>query len=203
MGKKITGEQVISTTLELIKAKEGLSQVNLREIARQLGCAHTNLYNYFSSLEEVLWRAHQEVQLRLLNYVTDNLENIQTNLRLEYISARFIEFYLENKGWFKLLWFEKFDQDRPKENIEITVKVVDAFIDILSETYGNQITKEDCRYILHTVHCYLNGEISIYISGRGLIKDETEFKTYVSKESLKMTNLLVSNITKINGIHLY
>ncbi len=43
--KKITKEQIISTALDLMRDKNELRTVNMREIARTLGCAHTNIYN--------------------------------------------------------------------------------------------------------------------------------------------------------------
>jgi len=33
----------------VIDKEEGLRGVNLRKIAREIGCAHTNAYNYFDS----------------------------------------------------------------------------------------------------------------------------------------------------------
>ena len=58
MRKGITKEQVVETTLKLIKDSENIRSVNLRGVAREIGCAHTNLYNYFSSFDELLWCAH-------------------------------------------------------------------------------------------------------------------------------------------------
>lgn len=195
MASKITKELIIDTTLDLINDKEGIYHVNLREIARKLGCAHTNLYNYFNNFEEILWQALKCTFLRLLDYVTLDIENIyNTDLRLEYFFSRFIEFYIYNKGWFKLIWFDKISENRPEESTEIIHRAVDILTNILYESYSDVITKEQSHYILHTVHCYLHGEVSIYISGKGLIKEEIQFKNYVTKECIKITKLLILSI---------
>ena len=56
--KPISREQIIDSALELLRNRRDVQSLNLREIARALGCAHTNLYNYFSSYPQLLWEAH-------------------------------------------------------------------------------------------------------------------------------------------------
>ena len=56
---KISKELIVETALALINEEGSSSKVNLREIARRLGCAHTNIYNYYPSLDELLGRARR------------------------------------------------------------------------------------------------------------------------------------------------
>ena len=52
--KNLTREGIIEATMALIDEKGSSSNVNFREIARALGCAHTSLYNLFPSYSELL-----------------------------------------------------------------------------------------------------------------------------------------------------
>ena len=51
------GSASSTTTLELIAEEGGSLSVNLRAISRRMGCAHTNVYNYFASYGDLLWAA--------------------------------------------------------------------------------------------------------------------------------------------------
>ena len=56
-----TADRFVDTTLELIAEQGGSQGVNLREVARRIGCAHTNVYNYFDSYDDLLWSAFRRV----------------------------------------------------------------------------------------------------------------------------------------------
>jgi len=190
MQNKINREQIIHTTLQLINQKEEIRYVNLREIARLMGCSHTNLYNYFNSLEDILWASVEQALIKLNEYVNCNIQDMETyEEQLDYYFSRIIEFYLKNKGWFRLIWFEKLNGQRPKETLDAVIYTVNSMIDIFYPPYRNKLTKDEMHYILHNVHCYLHGEIFIYISGRGLIKDEIRFKKYVNCQCIKLMGL--------------
>ena len=193
MTKNISKDQIIDVTLELINAKQSIADVNLRNIARILGCAHTNIYNYFNDFNDVLWQSVEAALLRFLDYVTHDLDEIHdNNLKLEQFFLKILDFYLQNKGYFKLIWFEQIKGARPQHTHDTVVQGVNVLTDIVYELYKDTITKEQAHYILHNVHCYLHGEFSIFIAGRGLIQEEEDFKIYVVKECKKMINLLVS-----------
>ena len=69
----MTADRFIDETLELIAEKGGSQEVNLREIARRIGCAHTNAYNYFVSFDELLWAAFRRGLKRYGEYLVHDL----------------------------------------------------------------------------------------------------------------------------------
>jgi len=44
--KHVSKEIILETTLSLIDKNEGINDVTLRDIAKKVWCAHTNLYNW-------------------------------------------------------------------------------------------------------------------------------------------------------------
>lgn len=199
MSKGISKEQIVHVTLELIKDREDIRSVNLREIARILGCAHTNLYNYYKDFDRILWDVLDVILEKSLEHMTAYIGQIgDYNLKLEHFFKRFIEFYLENIGWFRLSWFEKLKGDRPQKNIDMTTHTVEVFCGILTDIfqriYGIILTMDEAKYVLHNVHCYLHGEVSIFIAGKGLIVEEAGFKKYVANECVKIAGLLANSV---------
>ncbi len=194
MKKNITKEQVIETAVELMKDRDNLNSLNLREIARTLGCAHTNLYNYFSSYNDLLWETHAAIQVIFMRMITDRINEATTaEKRLTNFFKAFVDMYMDNKGWFRLAWHEYIEGDRPQSDVEATAaanKMVNYYIsDIWNELYGEYPERDLAERILHNTHCYIVGEISNYLLGRGLIKDEKQLRSYIVQEAICMFRL--------------
>ncbi len=196
MRKNITKEQVVTTALELMRNKSDLRGLNLREIARTLGCAHTNLYNYFPSYNDLLWETHAVLQGIFMDMLTEKLDKANSaELRLKYFFEAFATLYLENKGWFRLAWQEPVGGKRPKRDVEVTEatnKMLNLRIsEIWQEISGAYPDANQSKRVLHNTHCYIVGEISNYLLGRGLIENESELKEYIANESVRMFKLCI------------
>ena len=194
MKKSITKEQIIETALELMKNKSDLRRINLREIARTLGCAHTNLYNYFPSYNDLLWETHAALQEVFLEMIKNKLEAASSaELRLSSFFEAVVDIYMSNEGWFRLSWHEYIGSERSPQDIEATEKAnreVNRYVsEIWNELSGSYPDAEQTRRVLHNTHCYIVGEISNYIFGRGLIENGDELKVYIAREATRMFRL--------------
>ncbi len=197
MKKNITKEQVVETALELMKNKSDLHGLNLREIARALGCAHTNIYNYFLSYSDLLWETHAVLHEKFIEILSQKLDAADSaEMRLTCFFGTFVDTYLDNKGWFQLAWHEPIAGVRPQRNIEAldaTNKALNEHIaGIRKELYGAYPDADSTRRILHNTHCYIVGEISNRLLGRGWIEDEAEFRAYVTCEAVHLFKLYLS-----------
>lgn len=194
MKKNITKEQIVETALELMRNKNDLRGLNLREIARTLGCAHTNLYNYFPSYNDLLWETHATLQEIFMDMLYKKLDAANTaEMRLAYFFEAFVDTYMDNKGWFRLAWHESVGGERPRRDVEATEttnKTLNKRIsEIWKELYGEYPHIDTTKRVLHNIHCYIVGEISNYILGRGLIANETELRAYITHEAICMFKL--------------
>ena len=191
MKKNITKDQIVYTALELMRDKTDLHGMNLREIARTLGCAHTNLYNYFSSYNDLLWETRATLQEILASTIEDRLaEAGAADLKLTALFEIFIDAYVDNKGWFRLVWHEHIAGERPQRDIEVTDNMNQLLhsyaIDICKEFSQNGADDAQIKQVLHNTMCYIAGEISNHISGRSGIQNEEVLKAHVSFEALNM-----------------
>ena len=196
MKKNITKEQIVETALELMRDKKDLRGLNLREIARTLGCAHTNLYNYFPSYNDLLWETHATLQEIFMDMLMKKLVAANTaEMRLAYFFEAFVDTYMDNKGWFRLAWHESVGGERPGRDIEATEATNEALNKRLSgiwkEIYGDYPNADTTKRVLHNTHCYIVGEISNFILGRGLIENETELRAYIIHEAICMFKMCI------------
>lgn len=189
--KKITREQIVNTALELMRDKNALRTVNMREIARVLGCAHTNIYNYFPSYPDLLWETHTAILEVFLKTLDEKLAAETTaEGKLNCFFDTFAQMYLENKGWFRLVWLEYIGDARPKHNIETTEKVHLALNRIIATIWYEQngFAPSDALVdrVVHNTHCFIIGEVSNFTSGRGLFESEAALRTYIVREAINI-----------------
>ena len=194
MKKNITKKQIVETALELMQNKNDLRGLNLREISRTLGCAHTNLYNYFPSYNDLLWETHAALQEIFIEILTEKLNSSNdAGLKLNFFFEAVVDLYVDNKGWFRLAWHEYIGDERPQRDIEATGKTnaeLNRHIaEIWRELSGKYPDAKQTKRVLHNTHCYIVGEISNYLLGRGLIANEVELKTYITAEAIRMFRL--------------
>jgi AcrR family transcriptional regulator len=194
--KPISREQIIEMTLELLRNRSEVQSLNLREIARALGCAHTNLYNYFPSYPQLLWEAHAACVERMSEQIgTVAAAALAPKYRLQAFFYAVVRVYLENTGWFRLAWLEYLKEPRPESN-ELAVTAARemmnrAVAQIWLEMTGLPAPPGKLEETVHFVHCYLIGEISNYISGRRLIEEEEAFCRSVVRQAVRCTVLLL------------
>lgn len=194
--KPISREQIIEMTLKLLRNRSEVQSLNLREIARALGCAHTNLYNYFPSYPQLLWEAHAACVEKMSEQIgAVAAAALAPKYRLQAFFYAVVRVYLENTGWFRLAWLEYLKEPRPESN-ELAVTAAREMMNrtvaqIWQEMTGRSASPVKLEETVHFVHCYLIGEISNYISGRRLIEEEEEFCRSVVRQAVRCTALLL------------
>lgn len=197
MNNKFTKAIIVSTALELMRYQHDLNSLNLREIARKLGCTHTNLYNYFSSYNDLLWEAHAAIQEHFIYTLVQKLTPASSaELKLSCFFESFINMYLDNTGWFRLAWMEYIGGKRPQRDIiatETANQTLNKHITLIwQELAGDKPSTELIKRNLHNTHCYIIGEISNHLLGRGLIDNKDKLKTYLSNEAIRIFRLCMT-----------
>lgn len=194
--KPITKEQIIHRTLELLQNRRDVQSLNLREIARDLGCAHTNLYNYFSSYTELLWEAHSACMEKMVEQIRSAINpTLDAQSQLQAFFGAVVRVYFNNTGWFRLVWLEYLGEPQPESNVLAVAaargQMNGMVAQIWQELSGRPPATEKVEETVHFVHCYIVGEISNYISGRRLIEEEEAFCRSVVRQAVLSTMLLL------------
>lgn len=103
-GQSSTADRLVAETLALIAEKGGSAGVNLREISRRVGCAHTNVYNYFPSFEDLLWAAFRQVLEDYAAYLTHDLDDsLAADEYLRRLATNLVDYPLRNPGRYRFI----------------------------------------------------------------------------------------------------
>lgn len=181
----IDKECILETYLELVREQEGLQGVNFREIARRIGCNHTNLYNYFSSFEELRCTALAYLVQRMRSELLTGTEQAPENQLRVFIES-LVRFALQNPGWYRFLWLEKM----PREDLSSILAGLPRPEDLLEPVlirffHPQKKSSRELRRIGAFAHGYLHGELTKFICGRQLKdKDCAQLPRYLANEIL-------------------
>lgn len=175
--KQLSKEVIIEATLLLIEEKGNISKVNFREIGRSLGCAHTSLYNFFPSYNELLFAAAQTLMARMRDSLqSEALESIKkgtfNSMILAYINS-VVLYALNHRGWYTFLWFEFVEIDLTSlfENQPRPEKLL---LPIYLKEYKQPISNADATMKLQIGHGFVHGELSKFLSNRSAYTSENE-----------------------------
>lgn len=126
-------EDFVAAVLTLIDNGLGFRDLNLRRVARQVGCAHTNAYNYFSSWEELLWFSLEGAMEGLLCSagLPHNPGSLSNPELLNHIRSFpgpgekgnlfevYVDFAYRHPGWYRLIWLDPMGGKPPEEILSL------------------------------------------------------------------------------------
>ena len=176
--KNINHEMIIKTTLQMIDENEGIRGVTLRAIAQKLGCAHTNLYNYFGSLEEILWECVGRLLLMMTEEMSREDPGVSDPEQKLYLSfSRLMDFSFDHPGWHRLIWLEP-SQGSP--SAEVAKNMQQPTITFAGNVFAASkaaLTDDKLNQLCSMLLSYLYGEINFWINHRNSAEDRASVQS--------------------------
>ena len=140
----INKEAVVETAVRMIDENKGLRNVTLRVIAKEMGCAHTNLYNYFDNLDEIYWEALGSVLAKMIAYsIKDTDRQKDPGEKIFETISNIIDFSFDHEGWYRLIWFEPLSGEPSPEVREILFRPAETFTSALMEASEKELSKDE------------------------------------------------------------
>lgn len=156
-----TGRDVVADAyLALAEEAGDASRVNLRETARRLGCAHTNIYNYYPRMADLKWAALERALVRLTDYTETSLKGCGSKEdRLRRFIGSQIEFALDHPALYRLIWVDSLEGTPPASLEALSRRTAERFTE---ETASGPLGKREAALI----HDALHGRCLKLIMGR-------------------------------------
>jgi AcrR family transcriptional regulator len=160
-------QRFIDTVLDMLQEGFLLRELNLRQIAKRIGCAHTNAYNYFNSYEQLIWYAQAEAIIRLVKLFGGSYDELHRKFVLvedKNILESFIKFAFTHPAWYRLIWTEPLQESRPQE----LTYLVTAPSQLMRAWLERETDKpaEDHEKNSEILLSFLHGQLSLITSGR-------------------------------------
>lgn len=186
-------DRFVATALTLIAEEGGSQNVNLRQIARRMGCAHTNLYNYFDSYEDLLWATFRRAVHIYADYLTRDLDDsLSPNEYLHRVVSNLAAFPVEHPGWFRFVGSDPISIDTIPADILDTVGAMKTWLfDAVQRVYEGELDPEETASVANIVLAYVDGETLNLINGR-MVRGE-DIRARVVTNSLRLIEALAGS----------
>lgn len=171
----MTREQIVKTTIELIDHQGGVSGVNLREIARLVGCSAPNIYNYFTCLDDLLNTALIRICEDYKTKIQQKTAQISSGDCISSAFQTFIEYAVENPSRINFYYFEKLSFIISPEAEAAAASVGLNMARLLDLGTEQQLPQNKIMEICNILHWYVIGTLSGYITGRMAIENKKLF----------------------------
>ncbi len=164
----LTAERFVEMMLDLIAAEGGSLRVNLRQISRRLGCAHTNVYNYFASYEDLRWAAFRRTLGIYGDYLVRDLnDSLESSEYLRRLISSLATFPQDHPGLYRFVASDPIDIDRVPGDILETVSGMKTWLsDVFRIAAGLAIGSDQAEKASNIVLAYIDGETLNLINGR-------------------------------------
>ena len=170
----VTEQRFVAATLELIAEEGGSLGVNLRAVSRRVGCAHTNVSNYFDSYGDLLWAAFRRALRVYGEHLTRGLNAaMSADAYLRRTVENLATFPQENPGLYRFIGSD------PSDPATIPVDVMDTvaamkrwFAAVVEAAAGPAIDPDDARKAADVVLAYIDGETLNLINGRAVVGED-------------------------------
>ena len=168
-----TAERFVEVTLELIEERGGSQSVNLREVARRVGCAHTNVYNYFDGFPGLLWEALRRAVADYARALAGGLDDGLAPLAyFEQVATNYVRFTQEHPGLYRFISLDPVnDGDYPVEVIETVAALVEWLVDVIIACAPGT-SRDEAENACFVIDAYISGESASLITGRSLPGDD-------------------------------
>jgi AcrR family transcriptional regulator len=165
-----TADRYIEETLQLIAEKGSSSQVNLREISRRIGCAHTNAYNYYESREDLLWHTFRLVLRQYGNAMSANLNgSLSGHAYFRHLIRNMVEWSIQNPGLHRFISSDPIDPEQiPRDIIETVIEMKGWIAKVFKVLAHNRVDDAGLESLVDILLGYLDGEVFNLINGRYL-----------------------------------
>jgi AcrR family transcriptional regulator len=163
-----TADRFVETTLKLIAENGGSEHVNLRQISRRMGCAHTNAYNYFASYQDLLWTAFGRTLVIYGDWLTKELDDsLPPDAYLRRLLVNLATFPQAQPGLYRFIASDPMPiSDIPADLLDTVSHMKRWLSKTLAAVSGAAMTPRDAGIIADIVLAYVDGETLNLINQR-------------------------------------
>lgn len=188
--------RLLAAAIELIETNGGCRGVNLRQIAANAGCAHTNTYNYFDSLESLFWSVLEETLERQFAVTAAKMRSpAAKRAPLRAFLETQIAFAHAHPALYRLFWMEPLSGEPPASVVNRFEEMRTTWIHTIANHTGDRLDEATLVYTGQVAHGYFHGEISKLISRHAFLPKPTGDRNRIVNNTLDLVAMIAAQQT--------
>ncbi len=188
-------DRFVETTLELIATEGGAGPVNLRQVSRRMGCAHTNVYNYFAGFQDLLWSAFRRTLSIYGTWLTKDLDDsLEPDDYLRRVLVNLATFPQAHPGLYRFIASDRLPMgDIPTDILDTVSDMKRWLSQALRAASKSELGPDDATVIADIVLAYVDGETLNLINERVVPGEDVHGR--IVDNALRIYRLLVLDAT--------
>ncbi|MCX8131525.1 MAG: TetR/AcrR family transcriptional regulator [Clostridia bacterium] len=167
-----------------ILINEGVTNISVRKVGEATGYSYATIYNYFESLDHLLWYAGVDfIQDIIKIYESDFIKEKYTPEDIKQLLRKYIAYYFQNPNVFKFFFF--YQTEEPPEVVKqefVRPSLERIQIGILKNLAQQGIIEHEKVHIISSlIMNSVHGMLLMYFSGKRKI---TEQEIYSNAEEV-------------------
>jgi len=188
-----TEQRLVEATLALIIQNGGCRGVNLRQIAARAGCAHTNAYNYFDSLNDLFWAAlNHALELQIADTAARLQAPAATEAPLRTFLTSHVVFAQQNPGLYRLFWLEPLTGPPPPHVLKRLDDVRQQWVHYLGQRLTELRSTTNPVWAGQIIHGYFHGEICKLIGRHAFVPKSDDDQERIINNTLALVDLIAT-----------
>jgi len=188
--ERTTALRLVDATLDLIERNGGCRGVNLRRIAARVKCAHTNLYNYYDSLESLYWAAMDRALERHAIYTAQQLDtNARGKASLRTFLATQLDYAQQHPALYRLVWLEPLSGQPSTQVLQQLEAMRLLWVRQIAEHLHGRLQGPKLVQAGQIVHGYFHGEVCKLIGRHAFGPKSTDDHERILTNTLHLAEL--------------
>ncbi len=147
---------------------DGYGQVSVRKVADIAGYSYATIYNYFSSLNELLWDARAAMINDLQVYMMQNMPAAVRNIAdLSHVFSLFIDYHITHPNTFAFFYFCPLTQPESRKGepgLDFEAMWQQTFKCFVE---NGALNETDINTVAKALTCSVCGMLTLHFSGNG------------------------------------
>jgi len=170
--KEMRKQLILDATLTLF-GKNHISEVSMRDIAKEAGISTALIYRHFKNRDELFMEAFIFKSNEVITTFEQTM-NDKDNISIEVIGREFIYFLVHNPLFFKMMTNSMLDYTLVEAHLERFNNVIRELLAIFDSAFKINGIEEDVRIHSHAFFSALNGIMLTFYHYPGRSEEEIE-----------------------------
>lgn len=181
-------QMILMATLKLFGENQ-ISDVSMRDIAKEAGISPALIYRHFNDRDELFIESFLLKVKEMLDSFEKKISE-RNDITIEQIGENFIQYLLHNQLFFKMMSYFMLDYTLVEDHLERFNKAVRELLLIFDKAFKQNGVTEDVRFYSHAFFSALNGIMITFHHYPG--RSEAEIEEHI----LRLTSVISELFTK-------
>ncbi|PKN36992.1 MAG: TetR/AcrR family transcriptional regulator [Deltaproteobacteria bacterium HGW-Deltaproteobacteria-2] len=161
----------IISAAERVFAKKAFNTVTIRDIAKEAGISHALIYRYFPDQQSLFVEACIRRGAEIVEFVNQLIDD-DSNIKIEKVMERFIQFLAENDQYFRMMTHFVLDGSLNAEMLQRLNTAERVLLAQFDRIFAKTNDEKSTRMLSHALFAAMNGIIITFRSFPGRSREE-------------------------------